>query len=95
MRAKHVFVLTTTESRTKIWRQKNSLKPLSIFAIILKRKGELVALFLMSYGCLVIVKVLWLFLTVPWVGLQCLRRYVMSYTDPHFLLKMFQKCNFN
>ena len=42
---------------------------LSSFAIILKRKRELGALLLLSYGCLVYV--LWLFLTVPWVGLQC------------------------
>ena len=35
---------------------------LSSFAIILKRKSELVTLLLLSYGCLVIVNVLWLFL---------------------------------
>ena len=40
-------------------------------AIILKRKRELVALLLLSYGCLITVNVLWLFLTVQWVGLQC------------------------
>ena len=44
---------------------------LSSFAIILKRKRELVALLLLSNGCLVIVNVLWLFLRVPWVSLQC------------------------
>ena len=44
---------------------------LSSFAIIWKRKRELVALLLLSYGCLVTVYVLWLFLTVPWAGLQC------------------------
>ena len=38
---------------------------LSSFAIILKRKRELVALLLSSYGCLVTVNVLWLFLTEP------------------------------
>ena len=37
---------------------------LSSFAIILKRKRELVALHLLSYRCLVTVYVLWLFLTV-------------------------------
>ena len=42
----------------------------SSFAIILRRKRKLVALLLLSYGCLVIVNVLWPFLTVPWVGLQ-------------------------
>ena len=44
---------------------------LSSFAIILKSKRELVALLLLSYGCLVAVGVLWLFLAVPWVGLRC------------------------
>ena len=44
---------------------------ISSFAIILKRKRELVTLLLLSYGCLVTVNVLWLLLTVPWVGLQC------------------------
>ena len=43
----------------------------SSFAIILKRKRELVALLLLSYRCLVIVNVLWLFLKMPLVGLQC------------------------
>ena len=43
----------------------------SSFAIILKRKRKLVALLLLSYECLVTVYVLWLFLTVPRVGLQC------------------------
>ena len=43
----------------------------SNFAIILKRKGKLVALLLLSYRCIVTLSVLWLFLTVPWVGLQC------------------------
>ena len=37
---------------------------LFIFAIILKRKRELVALLLLSYGCLITVNVLWLFLTI-------------------------------
>ena len=43
----------------------------SSFAIILKRKRKLVALLLLSYRCIVTLNVLWLFLTVPWVGLQC------------------------
>ena len=38
---------------------------------ILKRKRKLVALLLLSYRCIVSINVLWLFLTVPWVGLQC------------------------
>ena len=40
----------------------------SSFAIILMMKRELVALLSLSSFCLVIV--VWLFLTVPWVGLQ-------------------------
>ena len=43
---------------------------LSSFAIMLTRKRELVALLLLSFGCLVSVNVLQLFLTEPWVGLQ-------------------------
>ena len=43
----------------------------SCFAIILKRKRGLLALLLLSYKCIVTINVLWLFLTVPWVGLQC------------------------
>ena len=38
------------------------------FAIILKRKR--VALLLLSCRCIVTLNVLWLFLTVPWIGLQ-------------------------
>ena len=45
---------------------------LSSFAIILTRTGELVALLLLSFGCLFVTEnVLWPFLTVPWVGLKC------------------------
>ena len=44
---------------------------LSSFAIILKRKRELVAFLLLSYGYLVTVNFMWLFLKVPWVGLRC------------------------
>ena len=40
------------------------------FAIILKWKSKLVAALLLSYRCIVTINVLWLFLTVPWVGLQ-------------------------
>ena len=43
---------------------------LSSFAINLKRNRGLVASLLLSCGCLVTVKVLWLFVVVPWVGLQ-------------------------
>ena len=43
----------------------------SSFAIILKRKRKLVALLLLFYRCIVTIHVLWLFRTVPWVGMQC------------------------
>ena len=43
----------------------------SSFAIILMRKGKLVALLLLSYRCIATINVLWLFLTAPWVDLQC------------------------
>ena len=42
----------------------------SSFAIILKREKKLLALLLLPYIRLVTVNVLWLFLAVPWVGLQ-------------------------
>ena len=42
----------------------------SSFAIILKKKRKLVDLLLLSYICIVAINVLWLFLMVPWVGLQ-------------------------
>ena len=44
---------------------------LSSFSIILKRKRELVALLLLSYGCHINLTVLWLFLMVLGVGLRC------------------------
>ena len=43
----------------------------SSFAIILKRKRKLVTLLVLSYSRIVAINVLWLFLMVPWVGLQC------------------------
>ena len=42
----------------------------SSFAIILKRKRKLVALLLLPYRCTVTINALWLFRTMPWVGLQ-------------------------
>ena len=54
------------------------------FAIILKRKRKLVALLFLSYRCIVTITVLWLFLTVPWVGLQYM---VVVFPDhTHFFL---------
>ena len=56
---------------------------LSSFAIILTRKRELAALFLLSFGCLVTVNVLQLFFMVPWVGLQFL---IVVFSDHTHLL---------
>ena len=57
----------------------------SSFAIILKRKRKLVALLLLSYRCIVTLNVLWLFLMVPWVGLQCV---IVVFPDhTHLLFK--------
>ena len=55
----------------------------SSFAIIVKRKRELVDLLLLLYGCLVTVNVMCLFLTVPWVGLRCV---IVVFPD-HTILK--------
>ena len=60
----------------------------SSFAIILKRKRKLFALFLLSYRCIVTINVLWLFLTVPWVGLQCV---VVVFPDHTHLLFVYLK----
>ena len=48
------------------------LRVRSSFAIISKRKRKLVALLLLSFRCIITINVLWPFLTVPWVGLQCM-----------------------
>ena len=57
----------------------------SSFAIILKSKSKLVALLLLSYRCIDTINVLWLFLTVTWVGLQCV---IVAFPDhTHLLLK--------
>ena len=56
---------------------------LSSFAISLMCKRELVALLCSSSWCLVTGIVLWLFLTVPWVGLQFV---IMVFSDHTYLL---------
>ena len=43
----------------------------SNFAIILKRKRRLAALLVFSYRGIVTINVMWLFLPVPWIDLQC------------------------
>ena len=54
------------------------------FANILKRKRKLVVLILLSYICNVTINVMWLFLTVPWVGLQCVIVVFPDHTHLHF-----------
>ena len=44
---------------------------------------KLVALLLLSYRCIVTVNVLWVFLMVLWVGLQCV---IVVYSDHTHLL---------
>ena len=57
----------------------------SSLTIILKRLRKLVASILLSYGCTVTVNFLLLFLTVPWLGLQCV---IVVFPDhTHLLLK--------
>ena len=56
----------------------------SSFEIILKRKRKLVTLLLLSYICIVTINVLRLFLTVPWVVLQCV--IVVFPDNTHLLL---------
>ena len=57
------------------------------FAIILKRKAKLVALLLLSCICNAAVNVLWLVLTVSWVGMQ----YVIVVFPDHTHL-LFEYC---
>ena len=58
----------------------------SSFAIISKRKRKLVALLLLSYRCIITINVLWFFLKVPWVSLQCVIVVLSDHT--HFLMSL-------
>ena len=60
-----------------------SLCVYSRFAIILKRKRKLTALLFLSYRCIVTINVLWPFVAVPWVGLQCV---IVVFSDHTHLL---------
>ena len=60
----------------------------SSFAIILKRKRKLVALLSFFYRFSVTIYVQWLFLMVPWVGLQYVIAVFPDHT--HLLTNMFQ-----
>ena len=63
----------------------------SSFAIILKRTRKLVALLLLSYRCIVTINILWLSLTVPWVGLQCVIVVLTDHTHLLFGTSIFSK----
>ena len=54
------------------------------FAVVLGRRRGLVALLLLTCGCVVAVGVLWLFLTVPWVGLLCVVLVFPDHSHLHF-----------
>ena len=53
----------------------------SSFTISLTRKRELVVLLLLYHGRPVTVNVLWLFVTVPWVGLRCVTVVFRDHTN--------------
>ena len=61
----------------------------SSFAIILKRRRKLVALLLLSYRCIVTINVLWFFLMMLWVGLQCV---IVVFPDLTYLLFLLTWC---
>ena len=63
-----------------------------LFAIILKRKRKLVALLLLHYRCIVTINVLWLFLTVPWVGLHNVIVVFPDHTHLLFSIQVFEDC---
>ena len=67
------------------------LNVISSFAIILTRKRQLVALLLLSFGCLVTVNVLWLFLMLPWVGLQFVIVVLSDRTHLLFVVHLFNR----
>ena len=57
----------------------------SSFAIILKRNRMLVVFLLLSYRLLTVtINVLWLLLTLLWVGLQCVIVVFPDHTHLHF-----------
>ena len=62
----------------------------SSFEIILKRKRKLVAMLLLSYRCIVTINIMWLLLTVPWVGLQFV---IVVFPDPTHLVYITVYCN--
>ena len=66
---------------------------LSSFAITLKRQRKLSALLLLSYRCIVTINVLWLLLTLTWVGLQCVIVVFPDHTHLQFGLLLNADCD--
>ena len=65
----------------------------SSFATILKRKRKLnLALLVLSYRCIITINVLWLFLAVSWVSLQCV---IVVFPDHTHLLCDPQKSTYS
>ena len=64
----------------------------SSIAIISTSKRELVALPLLYILCLVTVNVLWLFLTVRWVGLRCVIVVFPDHTHLVFDMVSYRHC---
>ena len=62
----------------------------SSFAIILKRKRKLVVLLFFYFQIIVTLNVLWLFFTLPWVGLQCVIVVFPDHTHLLFLVSLSQ-----
>ena len=67
----------------------------SIFAIFLMRKRKLDVLQLLSYRCIATINILWLFLAVPWVGLQCAIVAFPDHTHLIFELMFVFYCRFD
>ena len=63
----------------------------SSFAIILQRKGKLVALLLLSYRCIATINVLYFFLAVPWVGQQYVVVIFLGHTHLLFPITMYHQ----
>ena len=61
----------------------------SSFAIILERRRKLVALLVLSYRCIVTLNVMWLFLTVPCVDVQCVIVVFPDHTHLLFIVYSF------
>ena len=54
------------------------------------REEKPISLLLLSYRCIVTINVLWLFLMVPWVGIQCVSVVFPDHTHLLFNVKPFK-----